>query len=630
MDSASASQLKSSDDDETVADKVCNKSIVVPHRVVALANSFEKKDRSWYVKSQIPNDLSIQVNDITFQAHKFPLISKCGYLSNIELQPSTSGNGYHLKLENFPGGAETFETILKFCYGLQLDLNPLNVAPLRCASEYLYMTEEFQDGNLISKTDGFITFVVLVSWRDTLTVLRSCTSLSPWAENLQIVRRCCDLLAWKACNDSHDIPEDVENNERSLYSGIANLQLDHFMRVVTTVNARRGKPDIIGRLIMKYAEKWLPLIDDDLEGIRGYGSGNNELQFSVEGERTEESSLGCQEQKRIIESLVSVLPQQPEAVSCQFLLRLLKTAIVYSASPALVSDLEKRVGMALEDANVCDLLIPNFKNEDQQKGASSPEDYTIYNVDVVHRILEYYVMHEQQQQEQQVQGKPSITKLLDNYLAEIAKDPCLSITKFQVLAEMLPENAWKCHDGLYRAIDMFLKTHPSLSEHDRRRLCKTMNCEKLSLDACLHAAQNDRLPLRTIVQINTQVLFSEQVKMRMMMQEKQAGNNEENPEGSDDKRTSRDSEVRKLKGELENVRSKMAELQDDYNELQQEYEKLNSSKHKSTQYWGSRWQKVKRSFQMKREDDETRDTPRRRRSSTGPRTSLTRRRMSMS
>ncbi|CAH8281663.1 unnamed protein product [Eruca vesicaria subsp. sativa] len=617
MDSASASQMKSSEDGETAADQICNKSIVVPHRVVALANSFEKKDRSWYVKSQIPNDLSIQVDDITFQAHKFPLISKSGYISNIELQPSSSGNGYHLKLENFPGGAETFETILKFCYGLQLDLNPLNVAPLRCASEYLYMTEEFQDGNLISKTDSFITFVILASWRDTLTVLRSCTSLSPWAENLQIVRRCCDLLAWKASNDNnHDIPEDVDSNERSLYNGIANLQLDHFMRVVTTVNARKGRPEVIGRLIMKYAENWLPLIDDDLEGLRGYGSGNNDLQFSVERERTEENSLGCQEHKRIIESLVSVLPTQPgSVVPCQFLLRLLKTAIVYSASQALVSDLEKRVGMALEDANVCDLLIPNFKNEDQQKEV---------------RILEYYVMHEQQQQQQQVQGKPSITKLLDNYLAEIAKDPCLSITKFQVLAEMLPENNWKCHDGLYRAIDMFLKTHPSLSEHDRRRLCKTMNCEKLSLDACLHAAQNDRLPLRTIVQINTQVLFSEQVKMRMMMQEKQAETNEENPEGREDKRISRDSEVRKLKGELENVMSKMAELQDDYNELQQEYEKLNSSKQKSTQYWGSRWQKVKRSFQMKREDDETRDTPRRRRSSTGPRTSLTRRRMSMS
>jgi len=28
-----------------------------------------------------------------------------------------------------------------------------------------------------------------------------------------------------------------------------------------------------------------------------------------------------------------------------------------------------------------------------------------------------------------------------------------------------------------------------------------MNCEKLSLDACLHAAQNERLPLRTVVQV---------------------------------------------------------------------------------------------------------------------------------
>ncbi|KAF8115782.1 hypothetical protein N665_0025s0231 [Sinapis alba] len=629
MDLASASQLKSSEDD---ADQICNKSIVVPHRVIALNSSFEKKDRSWYVKSQIPNDLSIQVDDITFQAHKFPLITKCGYISNTELHPSPSGNGYHLKLENFPGGAETFETILKFCYGLQIDLNPLNVATLRCASEYLYMTEEFQEGNLISKTDGFITFVVLASWRDTLTVLRSCASLSPWADNLQIVRRCCDLLAWKACNDdNHDIPEDADNNERSLYNGIANLQLDHFMRVVTTINARKAKPEIIGRLIMKYAENWLPLIDEDLEGIRGYGSGDNELQFSVERGRTEKSSLGCQEQKRIIESLVSVLPTQPGAVvPCQFLLRLLKTAIVYSASPALISDLENRVGMALEDANVYDLLILNFKSEDQQKGARSPEEYTIYNVDVVHRIFEYFLIHEQQhqQQHQQVQGgKPSITKLLDNYLSQIAKDPYLSITKFQVLAEMLPESSWKCHDGLYRAIDMFLKSHPLLSEHDRRRLCKTMNCEKLSRDACLHAAQNDRLPLRTIVQ----VLFSEQVKMRMMMmQDKQAAEtNEENPEGREDKGTSRESEVRTLKEELENVKRKMAELQDDYNELQQENEKLKSSKQKSTQNWGIlRWQKMKKSFQIKEDDDETRDTPRRR-SSTGPTTSL-RRRMSMS
>ncbi|CAE6093964.1 unnamed protein product [Arabidopsis arenosa] len=301
MNSVSADQLKSFGDDAD-ADPICNKSIIFPNRVVALANSFEKKDRSWYVKSQIPTDLSIQVDDITFKAHKFPLISKCGYMSSTELKPSTSENGYHLKLENFPGGADTFETILKFCYNLPLDLSPLNVAPLRCASEFLYMTEEFEAGNLISKTEAFITFVVLASWRDTLTVLRSCANLSPWAENLQIVRRCCDLLAWKACNDNN-IPEDVvERNDRCLYSDIATLGIDHFMRVITTMKARRAKPEITGKIIMKYAENFLPIIDDDLEGIRGYGLGKNELRFSVTRERMEESSsLGFQEHKETIE-----------------------------------------------------------------------------------------------------------------------------------------------------------------------------------------------------------------------------------------------------------------------------------------------------------------------------------------
>lgn len=113
------------------------------------------------------------------------------------------------------------------------------------------------------------------------------------------------------------------------------------------------------------------------------------------------------------------------------------------------------------------------------------------------------------------------------------------------------------------------------------------------------------------------------------MQDKQAaGTNEENPEGLEDKRTSRDSEISTLKGELENVKRKLAELQDNYNELHQVYEKLNSSKQKSTQNWGLRWEKIKKSLQIKREEDETRDKPQRR-SSTGPRTSL-RRRMSMS
>lgn len=55
-----------------------------------------------------------------------------------------------------------------------------------------------------------------------------------------------------------------------------------------------------------------------------------------------------------------------------------------------------------------------------------------------------------------------------------------------------------------------LQAHPWLTETEREQLCLLMNCQKLSLEACTHAAQNERLPLRVIVQ----VLFFEQMRLR--------------------------------------------------------------------------------------------------------------------
>ena len=41
-----------------------------------------------------------------------------------------------------------------------------------------------------------------------------------------------------------------------------------------------------------------------------------------------------------------------------------------------------------------------------------------------------------------------------------------------------------------------------MTEHERKKLCRVMDCQRLSLEACLHAAQNERLPLRVVVQVN--------------------------------------------------------------------------------------------------------------------------------
>lgn len=57
---------------------------------------------------------------------------------------------------------------------------------------------------------------------------------------------------------------------------------------------------------------------------------------------------------------------------------------------------------------------------------------------------------------------------------------------------------------------ILLQAHPWLMDSEREQFCRLMNCQKLSLEASTHAAQNERLPLRVIVQ----VLFFEQLRLR--------------------------------------------------------------------------------------------------------------------
>lgn len=49
-----------------------------------------------------------------------------------------------------------------------------------------------------------------------------------------------------------------------------------------------------------------------------------------------------------------------------------------------------------------------------------------------------------------------------------------------------------------------------LTEQECKKICKFIDCQKLSQEACNHAAQNDRLP----VQMTVRVLYFEQVRLK--------------------------------------------------------------------------------------------------------------------
>ena len=92
-----------------------------------------------------------------------------------------------IQLTDIPGGAETFELVAKFCYGVKLEMTAASVVYLRCAAEHLVMTEDYGGANLIQQTEIFLNQVVLRSWKDSVKALHTCVDVLPHAEDLHIV-----------------------------------------------------------------------------------------------------------------------------------------------------------------------------------------------------------------------------------------------------------------------------------------------------------------------------------------------------------------------------------------------------------------------------------------------------------
>jgi hypothetical protein len=199
---------------------------------------------------------------------------------------------------------------------------------------------------------------------------------------------------------------------------------------------------------------------------------------------TSGASPSEKEQKVLLEEIDQLLPVQKGLVPTKFLFGLLRTALILKSNPSCLANLEKRIGMQLEQATLEDLLMPSFSYSME----------TLYNVDSVQRILEHFLAMDQitggsspcSIEDGQLIGSPSLTpitmvaKLIDGYLAEVAPDVNLKLPKFQALAAAVPEYARPLDDGLYRAIDIYLKVLNS----------KHLNIEQiLKIDGLYHSSQ---------------------------------------------------------------------------------------------------------------------------------------------
>ena len=149
-------------------------------------------------------------------------------------------------------------------------------------------------------------------------------------------------------------------------------------------------------------------------------------------------------------------------MSVSFLSMLLRAAIYLETTVACRLDLEKRMAMQLGQAVLDDLLIPSY----------SFTGDTLFDVDTVQRITTNYLESQTgnyllHNVDDEYFSPPQsdverVGKLMENYLAEIATDRNLPVPKFTCLAELIPEQSRPTEDGMYRAIDIYLKVQTTI------------------------------------------------------------------------------------------------------------------------------------------------------------------------
>ncbi|XP_047315489.1 BTB/POZ domain-containing protein SR1IP1-like [Impatiens glandulifera] len=470
-----------------------------------------KRTSEWISSQEIPSDVTVHVAGVSFSLHKFPLVSKSGYIRKM-ISESSDADLTHLDLTNVPGGAEAFELAAKFCYCINFEIGTENIAMLRCVAEYLDMTEEYSIGNLVGRTETYLNDVVFKSLSSSLSVLHSSENLQPVADEVKLVGRCIDTITDIACCKDkefsppnklqpsevvHGSPLFLGNNLRPVVDWWAEdltvLKIDVFQRVIIAMIARGFKPYALGPVLMLYAQK----------SLRGLEFGKARKKIEVKEEH---------EKRVVLETIVSLLPREKNTLSVSFLSMLLRVAIHLETTVACRLDLEKRMGLQLGQAVLDDLMIPSF----------SIIGDTLFDVDTVQRIMSNFLEFEMGEsrwggQENDIEflsPRPNdmekVVRLMESYIAEIASDRNLQVHKFIDIAELIPEQGKINEDGMYRAIDIYLKAHPALTEMERKKVCGVMDCQKLSREACAHAAQNERLPVQTVVQ----VLYYEQQRLQ--------------------------------------------------------------------------------------------------------------------
>ncbi|KAL5721506.1 hypothetical protein ACHQM5_005156 [Ranunculus cassubicifolius] len=404
-----------------------------------------------------------------------------------------------VEIHDFPCGVDGFELISRFCYNNgKIHITPSNISILHCSAIYLGMTEKVKPCNLIQITETFLEGLFYWSWTDILVSLKSCEGFFELADSSGVLDKLVlSLLSKIAQNSDLSLTPSSSPSSSSPETGSG---LRFSLSFKTTPDSAKPSSPSKAWWFDDLSVLSPNIIDKVIKTMGCYGTDNNSLIITkflihylkragsrIRGNNNNgfKSKLCSSEYTGLAETAVhGVVLIGKAGFSCRGLFWVLRVVSGFGLSKECRVELEKLIGGMLEKATLDDLLV------------SGHGGVGAYDVNLVLRLVRVCVNSEGVS----LQKIKKVGILIDKYMGEISPDHNLKVSKFLAVAESLPDCARDWFDGVYRAIDIYLESHPTLSFDERSTLCRCLNYEKLTLEACKDLAKNPRIPPRIAVQ----------------------------------------------------------------------------------------------------------------------------------
>ncbi|XP_074563341.1 BTB/POZ domain-containing protein At3g19850-like [Curcuma longa] len=436
-------------------------------------------------------DLKVLVNDQhTFFLHQSVICAFSGKLRKLVKQESQNKKKKKksISVGEFPGGPCGFELVSRFCYSNgSIGLTPSNVALLHCSAVALDMAD-----TLLEQTSAFLDGAAGWQWSDALGALRSCEAFFPAANSCGLLRRLISSLTSRIPLDC-TAPIPPPPSSSSVSSSAASTSPESSM--ATPSDSLQKKEWWFDELAVL-----APItVEEMARSLEAFMADNKSLlltRFLLHylksvaqrpGSRKEMEAAVGGLAETAVHGVVAIGRSTPGAFSCRGLFWVLRVVTGLGVSREVRDELEKLMGQVLDQATLDDLLVSGHG--------------VVYDVNLVVRLVRTFVGGSAAAGgEVELQRMRKVGRLMDKYLGEICPDQSLKVGKFLEAAEALPDSARDCFDGVYRAMDIYLQSHPGLSGEEVANLCRCLNYEKLTLESCKDLAKNRRIPPGIAVQ----------------------------------------------------------------------------------------------------------------------------------